>query len=56
MDASVAKEKTVLLPASYPVSPAPTVVLFLEGTSVGALRNAVAALLSAGRSVWVFAR
>ncbi len=41
MDASVAKEKTVLLPATYPVSPAPTVVLFLEGTSVGALRSAV---------------
>jgi len=50
------EEKAVLIPAADSRSSAPTVVLFLEGVSVGALRNAVSALLSAGRRVSVFAR
>ena len=54
MKASV-KEKAVPVPVRDSFPPAPTVVLFLEGASGGALRNVVSALLGAGRSVWVFA-
>ena len=50
------EENAVLIPAANSASSAPTVVLFLEGVSGAALRNAVSAFLSAGRSVCVFAR
>jgi hypothetical protein len=49
------KERAVPVPVRDSFPPAPTVVLFLEGASGGVLRNAVSALLGAGRSVWVFA-
>jgi hypothetical protein len=52
---ALVKHKAVPVPVRNAFPPAPTVVLFLEGASGGALRNAVSALLSAGRSVWVFA-
>jgi hypothetical protein len=50
------EENAVRIPAADSRLSAPTVVLFLEGVSVTALRSAVSALLSAGRSVFVFAR
>jgi hypothetical protein len=49
-------EELLFVPAAASASPAPTVVLFLEGGGVAALRNAVSALLSAGRSVRVLAQ